>query len=399
MNMDAAPDSPKEKNLKSRKTGITATAFILLGLGVSLWVGLSFWTQDVGRPQNPAKQEKVPVVIGTATQKTVPVQLHAIGNVEGYASVAIKARVDGELTGVHFQEGQEVKKGDLLFTIDPRPYEVALKEAKAQLEKDTILAQKAEKDLLRYQALVDSGTISQEQYDQVYSNAKALKASVEVDNARIEQAKLALNYCFIRSPITGRTGNLEVDQGNQIEANDDQAMVQILQIEPVYVSFAVPEKNLAAIKRYMATERLEVEVSLPQEERLVEKGFLSFLDNEVDKKTGTIRLKATFTNKNGQLWPGQFVDVALTVATMPDAVVVPSQAIQTGQQGQYAFVVKPDLTVEARPLVVKMTLNDEAVVEGLVDGERVVTEGQLRLVPGAHVEITNPPEGKEKDKT
>jgi multidrug efflux system membrane fusion protein len=222
---------------------------------------------------------------------------------------------------------------------------------------------------------------------------------VEVDNARIEQAKLALNYCFIRSPITGRTGNLEVDQGNQIEANDDQAMVQILQIEPVYVSFAVPEKNLTAIKRYMANGRLEVEVSLPQEERLVEKGFLSFLDNEVDKKTGTIRLKATFTNKNGQLWPGQFVDVALTVATMPDAVVVPSQAIQTGQQGQYAFVVKPDLTVEARPLVVKMTLNDEAVVEGLVDGERVVTEGQLRLVPGAHVEIMNPPEGKETDKT
>jgi len=399
MNVDAAPDSPKEKKLKSRKTGITATVFILLGLGVSLWVGLSFWTQDVGRPQNPAKQEKVPVVIGTAKQKTVPVQLHAIGNVEGYASVAIKARVDGELTGVHFQEGQEVKKGDLLFTIDPRPYEVALKEAKAQLEKDTILAQKAEKDLLRYQALVDLNTISQEQYDQVYSNAKALKASVEVDNARIEQAKLELNYCFIRSPITGRTGNLQVDQGNQIEANDDQAMVHILQIEPVYVSFAVPEKNIAAIKRYMANGRLEVEVSLPQEERLVEKGFLSFLDNEVDKKTGTIRLKATFTNKNGQLWPGQFVDVALTVATMPDAVVVPSQAIQTGQQGQYAFVVKPDLTVEARPLVVKMTLNDEAVVEGLVDGERVVTEGQLRLVPGAHVEIMNPPEGKETDKT
>ena len=399
MNVDAAPDSPKEKKLKSRKTGITATVFILLGLGVSLWVGLSFWTQDVGRPQNPAKQEKVPVVIGTAKQKTVPVQLHAIGNVEGYASVAIKARVDGELTGVHFQEGQEVKKGDLLFTIDPRPYEVALKEAKAQLEKDTILAQKAEKDLLRYQALVDSDTISQEQYDQVYSNAKALKASVEVDNARIEQAKLELDYCFIRSPIAGRTGNLQVDQGNQIEANDDQAMVHILQIEPVYVSFAVPEKNIAAIKRYMANGRLEVEVSLPQEERLVEKGFLSFLDNEVDKKTGTIRLKATFTNKNGQLWPGQFVDVALTVATMPDAVVVPSQAIQTGQQGQYAFVVKPDLTVEARPLVVRMTLDDEAVVEGLVDGERVVTEGQLRLVPGARVEITNPSGGKETDKT
>ncbi len=329
-----------------------------------------------------------PVVVGTVTQKAVPVEVHAIGNVEAYASVSIKARIGGELTEVHFREGQDVNKADLLFVIDPRPYEVALKQTEARLARDIALYENAQREAQRNSDLLRKGFVSKEQYDQAQSNAQAFKSSVNADKADVDNAHLQLNYCYIYAPITGRTGNLMVDQGNLIKANDDKAMVVINQIQPIYVDFSVPEQNLPEIKRYSTMGKLEAVVFSREDQGGPFRGELAFIDNTVDKTTGTILLKATFPNENKALWPGQFVNVTLILTTQPDAIVVPAEAIQTGQQGEFVFVVKPDLTVESRSVVVTRTLDHEAIIgKGLQPGETVVTDGQLLLVPGAKVEV------------
>jgi len=343
----------------------------------------------------PPRKPPVPVTAGTAAQKTVPVQISAIGNVEAFSTVSVKSQIGGVLTRVHFREGQDVNKGDLLFTIDPRPYEAALKQAEANLSKDNAQLANSRKEVQRYAELVKKGYVAQEQYDQISTNAASFEAIVNADMAVVENARLQLKYCYIYSPISGRTGNLMANEGNLIKANADTAIVVINQVQPIYVTFSVPEQSLSEIKRYMSEGNLRVEAILSKEDEKPEQGVLTFIDNAVDLATGTIKLKGTFANKGKRLWPGQFVNAVLTLTSQPDAVVVPSQAIQTGQNGHYVFVIKTDLTVEDRPLLVGRTLNNETVIEkGLQAGEKVVTDGQLRLVPGAKVEIKNKGETK-----
>ena len=339
-----------------------------------------------GAKEKPAPS-KVPVLAGFAVQKDVPVELTAIGNVEAYSTVEVNSRIGGQLVRVHFKEGQDVKKGDILFTIDPRPYEAALGQAEANLGRDTAQLNNARQQERRYEELVKKGYVAQADYEQMRTNADALEATVKADKAAAENARLQLIYCFIYSPITGRTGNLLVHQGTIIKEND-KTIVTINQIQPVNVSFNLPEQSLPDVKKYSAGGELKVTVSFPKNEGPPLQGELTFIDNAVDKTTGTIRLKATFANNDRRLWPGQFVNVVLNLTTRHNAVVVPSQAVQTGQQGQYVFVIRRDATVEMRPVAVGMTAGSEAVIDkNIVSGEQVVTDGQLRLVPGAKVEV------------
>ncbi len=329
----------------------------------------------------------IPVTVSIAIQKTVPVELRAIGNVQAYSTVTVKSKVGGELVGVHFTEGQDVKKGDPLFTIDPRPYEAALKQAEANLGRDLAQAKHAREDARRYESLIQKGVVPQQQYDKFRTDADALEATVLADRAAVENAKIQLGYCSIHSPIDGRTGSLIVQQGNHIKA-EDISLVVINQIVPIDVAFSVPEQFLSEIKKYMALGKLQVEALVPMDDERPERGVITFIDNAVDTNTGTIRLKGTFANREKKLWPGQFVNVVLTLTTEPNAIVVPTQAIQTGQEGQYVFVVKQDLTVESRPVVAGRSMNNETVVKkGLNPDEKVVTDGQLRLYPGAKAEI------------
>jgi multidrug efflux system membrane fusion protein len=346
-----------------------------------------------GKPAQPPPKPPVAVTEGTVVQKTVPVQIRAIGNVEAYSTISVKSQIGGILTNVHFREGQDVGKGALLFTIDPRTYEAAVKQAEANLAKDSAQFKNARVEVARYEELVKKGYVAQEQYDQIRTNSDALEATVNADKAQLENARLQLKYCYIYSPIAGRTGNLMANQGNLIKANADTAMVVVNQIQPIYVTFSVPEQYLSDIKKYMAAGKLTVEAFISKGDTKPEHGVLTFVDNTVDMTTGTIKLKGTFINKEKRLWPGQFVDVFLTLTTQPNAVVVPSEAIQVGQSGTYVFVIKKDLTVESRPVVVDRSLDGESVIaKGLQPGDKVVTDGQLRLVPGAKIEIKTPTE-------
>jgi multidrug efflux system membrane fusion protein len=360
-------------------------------------------------------QSVIPVLAASVVSKTVPVEITAIGNVEAYSTVSVKALVGGELTRVHFKEGHDVRQKDLLFTIDPRPFEAALKQVEANLAKDTALLRQFEANLARDQAqaknaevqarryadLYTEGVVARELSDQFHTSADSLDATLRADRAAIdnanaaiqadkatrENALLELAYCSINSPMDGRTGNLIIHQGNVVKAND-LPLVTINQVQPIYVTFTVPEQNLPDIKRAMAVRTLEVRVVVPKDEGVPERGRLTFVDNTVDMATGTIRLKGTFDNEHKRLWPGQFVNVALILSTRPNALVVPSRAIQTGQSGQYVFVIKPDSTVEIRPVGIGSSVQGEIIIErGLNPGEAVVTDGQLRLVPGAKVTV------------
>ena len=317
----------------------------------------------------------------------MPVELHAIGSVEAYSTVSVKTQVTGELTGVHFQEGRDVRKGDLLFTLDKRPFEAELNKQVANLEHDIAQAKLAHLDAERYVALFKGGVISQQQYDQAQAHADELDAAVRADKAAVENAKVQLIYCSIYSPIDGQTGTLMIHQGNMIKANDTPFLVNINQVEPIRVAFTVPEQFLAHIRRFSAGGKLPVQAAIQGDNRPV-LGTLSFIDNSVDPATGTIKLKGEFANNDRRLWPGQFVNVTLVLHTQPNAVVVPTQAVQNGQQGQFVFVITPDMTVEPRPVTVNRTTSGQAIVDnGLAAGERVVTDGQLRLVPGSKVSI------------
>jgi membrane fusion protein, multidrug efflux system len=330
----------------------------------------------------------VPVLVATVTEKTVPVELKVIGNVEAYSTVSIKSRLAGQLVRVNFKEGQDVKEGELIFVIDPRPYEAALRQVEANLERDKALANKAQADAGRYAELIRKQFVSQQDYDQAKATAASLGATVHADEVAVENAKLNLSYCYIKAPVSGRTGSLIAHQGNMIKDNADTAMVVINQIQPIYVSFAIPEQNLADIRKYMATGQVPVEAVIAGQENTPEMGVLTFIDNTVDKATGTILCKATFTNAAKRLWPGLFVNVVVKLSSQPGAVLVPSQALQMSQEGQIVFVVKPDLSVEVRRVEVGRPIDGDVIVtQGLKPGERVVTDGQLRLVPGATVEI------------
>ena len=343
--------------------------------------------------QEPKSKEKpaVPVTVASVFTKDVAVQVSSVGNVEAYSTVAVKSRVSGELVGVHFQEGQEVKEGDLLFTIDKVPYEVALREAQARLERDQALARKARDDVRRNMPLAEKDIVSRQSLDQYVSTAEAAEALVKADQAAVENLQLQLGYCSIRSPISGRTGSLLIQKGNLVKGNDEnKSLLTVHQIEPIYVTFAVPEKYLGEINRRTKEGKMEVLVYTPENPGGSEPvaGVVSFVNNAVEQSTATIRLKATFQNKDRRLWPGQTLSVLLTLGVQPKAVVVPSQAIQSGQSGSYAFVVKQDQTAEHRPVTVSRSTNGETVIEkGLSPGEIVVMDGQLLLTPGARVSI------------
>jgi multidrug efflux system membrane fusion protein len=341
-----------------------------------------------GRSGGGRSRDAVPVLIATATQKTMPLQIRAVGNVEAYSTVAVKSQVTGVLTQAHFKEGQDVKKGQLLFTIDPRPFEAALKQTEANLARDTAQLQNSREQARRYAELVKKQYVSQEQYDQIRANADAAEAVVQADQAAVENAKVQLSYCYIFSPIDGQVGTLLVNEGNLVRVNDGAPLVVINQITPINVTFSVPEQNLADIRRHMAMGSLKVAAQFQSDEGRPEQGNLAFVDNAVDRTTGTIKLKAEFKNGDRRLWPGQFINVALTLSTQSDAVVVPSEAVQVGQEGQHVFVVKPDNSVEVRPVVVARTNEGEAVIaKGLQAGEQIVREGQFLLGPGSRIEV------------
>jgi len=358
-------------------------------------VGFLFLAACSGGPsaEEPKSKESlaVPVIVASVSTKDVPIQVSSVGNVEAYSTVAVKSRVSGELVGVHFQEGQEVKEGDLLFTIDKAPYEVALKEAQARLERDQALARKARDDVRRNMPLAEKDIVSRQSLDQYVSTAEAAEALVKADQAAVENLQLQLGYCSIRSPISGRTGSLLIQKGNLVKGNDEnKSLLTVHQIEPIYVTFAVPEKYLGEINRKTKEGKMEVQVNTPENPVSAEPitGVVSFVNNTVEQSTATIRLKATFQNRDRRLWPGQTINVLLTLGVQAKAVVVPSQAIQSGQSGSYAFVVKQDQTAELRLVSVSRSTNGETVIEkGLSPGETVVTDGQLLLTSGARVSI------------
>lgn len=327
----------------------------------------------------------VPVVVAKASQRDMPVQVTAIGNVEAYSTVTVKSQVDGEIQKAYFTEGQDVKKGDMLFSIDPRPFQAALHQAEANLARDQAQAGYARAEAKRYTQLQKAGIVSQIQYEQFTSNAQALDAAVRADEAAVENAKIRLSYCSIYSPIDGRTGSLLVHPGNLVK-NNDTSLVVINQVTPIYVDFSVPEQYLAQVKQHQARGRLRV-LAYPSGNRSrASTGRLTFINNAVDSNTGTIQLKGTFANRDRRLWPGQFVNVVLDLTVQQNATVVPAQAVQTGQQGQYVYVVKSDNTVELHPVKVGNTLEGYTIVEkGVQPGETVVTNGQLRLYPGVKV--------------
>ena len=355
------------------------------------------WGQGCSRRPEARGSEKgqaasgVPVAVAAAQQKTTAVEAASFGTVEPYASVDIKAQVTGVLTQVHFVEGQRVRKGDLLLSIDPRQGEVSLKAAQAALEGHKAQLRNAEREATRQTELLQKGFASQDELDQTVTTAETLRAAAAADEAAVESAALQLDYCSIRSPIDGRAGSLHVHQGNLIKAND-VSVVTILQTEPIYVGFSIQEDVLPAIRKAMATRDLDVRVALPRSPEPPLHGVLSLVENTVDVDNRTIRLRASFSNADERLWPGQYVDVVLTIAVEPNSIVVPPQSVQMGQNGPFLYVVKSDQTVEARPITVKKAVDTETVVEGVQAGEEVVTDGQLRLVPGGRVQRKEPPQ-------
>ena len=329
----------------------------------------------------------VPVTAAKATLKTVPIELTAIGSAEAFSTVSIKSQVNAELKEVHFKQGDFVKKGDLLFTLDARPFQAALAQAEATLARDKAQLALDHLEAARYQKLFESGVTAREQYDQQQANESAQGALTHADEAAVEQAKLMFEYCTIYSPVDGRTGALQVYPGNLVKQNDVPILIVINQVSPIFLDFSIPEQYLSVVKKYMAGGRLQVQAT-PYGDAKPETGNLTFIDNTVDNTTGTIKLKGTFANDDHRLWPGQFSTVSLRLSEEENAIVVPSQAIQTGQTGDFVFVVKPDNTAESRPVKVARTIGGDAVIsQGIQAGETVVTDGQLRLLPGIKVQI------------
>jgi membrane fusion protein, multidrug efflux system len=362
-----------------------ATSVALLGLA-----GCDKGGAAAGAPTTRPTADPVPVLVAVAAQQDVPLQVQAIGWGESYASVRVKSRVDGNLTEVCFKEGDNVKIGDHLFTIDPRPFDVAVHLAEANLARDQAVADDAQADFKWVESLYKENTATEREYGRGKAKFDAALATVHADQAALDEAKLNLAYCTITSPIDGKLGEHLVDQGNMVKANDTM-LLNIEQLSPLFVTFSVAEQYLATIKQYMRETELRVDAAIPDEGTPAEAGVLSFLDNKVDMTTGTVRLKATFKNENRRLWPGQYVNVTLNLTLRKGQVVVPAQAVQTGQKGQFVYVVKSDDTAEIRPVRPgDMIANRIIISAGLSAGEMVVTDGQLRLTNGAKVQIKNP---------
>lgn len=362
----------------------------LAGIGliaVAVTLGLHFINDSRAREKRPAGAPvAIPVSVAAAAQQSVPVRLLAIGNVEAYSTVAIKARVDGQIIAVNFTGGQEVRKGDVLFRIDPRPFQAALRQAEANALRDAAARDQARSQERRYQELLDKNFVSKEAYAQIKTNAQVAEANAKASEAALENARLSLAYCTIASPIDGYPGKVLLQVGNLVKANDVGSLVVINQVRPVYLNFAVPEQQLATVRKFMGLGALAVQ-AIDGENAVLAQGELIFVDNAVDPSTGTIRMRARFDNRDASLWPGQFVNVSVKLYDQADAILIPARAVQTGPQGPYVYVVTADMTAELRKITVERGEGERAVVKGLASGERVVTRGALRLAPGARVEI------------
>jgi multidrug efflux system membrane fusion protein len=362
---------------------------MLVGLLV-LGAGVYFFVADgraKERAKPAAKATGVPVVVMGASMQSLPVRLAAIGNAEAVATVAVKARVDGQILSVNFKEGEEVRKGAILFRIDQRPFEAALRQAEANFLRDKAQRDHARTQEKRYLELLEKNFISKDAYAQFRTNAATAEATAKASEAALENAKLNLAYCTIAAPIDGFVGRTLLQAGNLVKANDVSPLVVINQVKPIYVNFSVPEQSLGVLRKYMAAGPLTVEALAPGEPKPLAEGKVQFLDNAVDPNTGTIKVRAQFDNQNAALWPGQFVNVSVRLFEQADAIVIPSRAVQTGPEGQYVYVVKPDLTAEVRKISVERTDGDNVVVKGLSKDEQVVTRGALRLAPGTKVQI------------
>lgn len=361
-----------------------------LGLLVAAVVLFAYFGSEIraNERKTPKGPASVPVTIAQVAQQAVPFRLQAIGNVEAYATVSLKARVDGQIVEVGFTEGEEVRAGQVLFKIDARPFEAALRQAEANNLRDRAQKDQARSQERRYQELLAKNFVSKEAYAQIRTNAETAEAVAQGSGAALDNARLNLEYCSIRSPIGGYAGKIQIQKGNLVKANDTSPLIVINQVHPIYVNFSIPEQQLPNLRSYMAESKLGVDTLAPGSDKPIASGTLIFVDNAVDPTTGTIKLRAQFRNAENGLWPGQFVNVRLNLYDQEDALVVPSKSVQTGPDGQYVFVIKPDMTTELRKVTVQRTEGDNTVIaKGLEKGERVVTQGQLRLSPGTKVNV------------
>jgi len=363
---------------------------VFLAIGVACFV--AYQTFVLKAAEAPAQQQRaqpaVPVVVASVARKSIPIRLDAIGNVQAIATVAVKSRVDGEVAQVKVADGQEVKSGDVLFVLDTRAIEAQLKQAQANLAHDRALLANAQRDVDRLRPLIQKRDVSQQAFDLATATAASLDATVKADEAAIQNLQVQITYYTIRAPIDGRLGFVTLKAGNDVKAQDVITMVTINQMRPIYVSFAVPQRELPAVRAAVAKGTVPVSVRVPNDPAGEIPGRLDFIDNQVDVATGTIQLKAIFGNRDERLWPGNFVNVQMTLGVQEDAIVVPAAAVQVGQNGSYVFVIKSDNTAEIRQVTVSRTVEGSAIVaKGLSEGERVVTDGQLRLNNGTRVEI------------
>ena len=364
-------------------------AFVLLAV-IAGSVAIAFHYASGSRAAVNKAPPAVPVSIARVVMKDVPVRVHAIGNAEPLTTVAIKARVDGQIDAVRFKEGDEVHAGAVLFELDRRPFEAQLAQAKANLLKDKALLDHAREQEKRNKDLLAQKFISPDAYAQFSTNVETAAATVAADEAAVRSVQLSLDYCTIRAPLTGYAGKVMIQQGNLVKANDTLSLVVINQVVPINVSFSVPESILSDVRRYQADGELHVAAETPGSGNPAP-GKLSFVDNTTDITTGTIKLKAEFPNVDKALWPGQFVNVVLTLTMQKNAIVAPTTAVQNGPNGQYVFIVTPNQTVALRDVKIARAEGDETVIaSGLAPGDTVVTAGQLRLAPGTRVTIGAP---------
>ncbi len=363
--------------------------------GAFLVVALMGCTEKAGGPGGGGGRGRgaagaaAPVLVSQAERKVVPLVLDAVGSVEPIRNATVRSQITGTLFKIEIREGQEVNQGDLLFEIDPRPYENTLRSALADQQRIAVQLETARTQAARYKTLKTGSMVSDEQFQQIQDAARVLEAQAAVSEAAVASAKLQLSYCSIRAPLSGRTGNLTVHEGDLIRSNDTTPMVTIVQMSPIYVTFSLAQQHLADVARYKSEGTVKVDVMTTDSSAILAKGELTFIDNTVDSTTGTIKLKATLANESQMLWPGQFAAVQLTLAT-PEVLTVPIKAVQTSQKGQHVFVVN-DATAELRPVVIERTLGETAVVaKGLTAGETIIVDGQLRVVAGGPVQVKSP---------
>ncbi|MBI4291828.1 MAG: efflux RND transporter periplasmic adaptor subunit [Betaproteobacteria bacterium] len=382
----SVPPSPSTAAAKRVMLFGSVGLIVLAGALLAYFFGSDIRAQDAkSAPRGPAA---ISVAVAPVKQQDVAFTLNVIGNAEAHATVAVKARVDGQIVEVGFKEGQEVRQGQMLFKIDPRPFETTLRQAEAAFLRDTAQKDQTRSQERRYQELLQKNFVSKEAYAQIRTNAEAADAVALASRAAVDSARLQLEYCTIRSPIDAYPGKIQIQKGNLVKANDANALVVLNQVSPIYVSFAVPEQELSRIRTYMSKGPLAVEAGTPKADKPAAVGQLMFVDNAVDPSTGTIKLRAQFPNKDRSLWPGQFVAVKLKLYDQKNAIVIPTQSVQTGPEGQHVVVVKPDMTAEVRQVIVDRTDGDNTIIaKGLSKGEQVVTQGQMRLAPGTKVAI------------